>query len=717
MVSHGSGLSPQLWREVEAVKDTGFEDLLRWERAKREEYWDVIDGKYAEMLEEIRRLGWTPQSNLARHYRSIPLMQLMRLSATFYHNREAVPSRRMPHKPRAYELLRAIEMALKYKQCSDDAIKRMIDADKDGIVGFIERYIFKFQEMKNELDALVTQDEKPFLDNQLGHAMQTFDKMLLEYIKSEHAYRVFGELKEVYGRRAEAERERLEIEGRAAELLKDQQLDALRNEVQALREEKEKVLELVAKGERRAEEVMKDYAEREAKLFEQWQGTLDALHGFGEQYDAMQRRLCEDMERFSAEKKVVLEEEAARILSSKNALETQNEALRTELWHLRMDRAEAQARLEETKRTLEERNAQVQSLEGEIERERGIITSLEERMEDLGALAERLEAEKSTTEADRGRIESELARARDTIETTRRELGSKEALLMEREQLLHELREGLEKGTAVTASEARAIESHIISRFIDNLHQHKELEIHAPNKKRYRIASSIKDDDAWFESDETASLCRKQQIPLEWAKTLPNNRRIALGLRGILGGTGVRLETHLHAHILTLAEKGCDDQKMTLKETNWIVDHAVKGARDRGYLCILCIASPTGFTEDAISRYGRYKDANLFVTLYDAQAQQHYYNAEDSNAKQVMRLFNFLEARDERIVRLAEEIRTLLLFACEGMVSEGYCRYETQKEGGDVRKAFELLEKEGAAEIIKKMDGVDGWVLRRIGGV
>ena len=714
-------LDSNLWKEIKRVKSMGFETLLRKEQKTREDYWDIIDKNYDLILEEIAEKAYEHNTLecLVDDIKGNPLAQKFRLSATFYHNNESVASSKIPDKIRAYEILRVMEKAKEYKYYDSKAFKRKIDTNENGVSDFIEKYIFDFQKMWSELGELVEPECWHYLDSDLSDAIDNFDNMLLEYIKSEHAYTIFGDLKEIYTRYSIAEEKRISIDERVKSAVKEKEIEMLRVQMKELRDEKIKALQGLDKERERSDKITDSFQERETRISEQWQKTLDTLTGLKEEYANAQRALEKDIGAFDENERKVLQNEAERLQESMLQAEKKTNILNNELQQMKVDNAVLTAEARYLNMSLEDSKKEMIEISKKLEEEQNIKSSLEEDLktntEKVRKLSDELEKAEETRYIDKtslDELKDKLDSANKDLSKTKHQINEKDNALLEKKHQLSTLKQGIEKGTTLTSGMALNIEESILSRFRHNILV--DAEINFPlNKKKYYNTKSGK----LSETSNIEKMCREFKITSQQARRYPNNKRVTLRISEYFKPK-INIETKVYCHTRNYWKTKIDNRKVTYEEIYDIVTEANEKAKGNHYFCALCIASPTGFITAVEKEFYNKIYHNLFLVLYDAQSQNYIYNKNDPNSEIFKDFFNFRDDTEEKYNALAEKIKNLLYLTCEGMVSEGYCHYELNgAEYGDIRKSFELLERRGVGEILEKIDIVDGWVLQRIGRI
>lgn len=405
-----------------------------------------------------------------------------------------------------------------------------------------------------------------------------------------------------------------------------------------------------------------------------------------------------------------VERELASQSVSTEELDTRLDSLREEAGGLSDAQAEA---LEE----LTERIDHTSELEGKLERR---IEQLEQVREEA-AEADREAAREEATEL----IQEELSALQDQRDELRGEI---ERLQREREGMeaaaesLDEHREDLESrvesieksvGTTgegegiqaenlVTSTIARLLELDYLGRFDTTIHETERL--YTPDGE-FEVPEGYWDGRGERRSDEPqlADLLANRDDGAGTPRTdaYPANRSARYWLTdsrhlGLIRETKLVIEAIVFGHLETHAENGFDTRPVDLDDLIDLVNNRVRRAEGAEQPHLVAVASPTGFTDRALSELGdggqfsRY----LSLVLVDLRTGELYYDEADELIANNKRLFDMPLDKD-CVVACVDRIRDVAADAAtQSVMVSDFDEFDSHI----VKRAFDRLENEGLGE-------------------
>ena len=351
---------------------------------------------------------------------------------------------------------------------------------------------------------------------------------------------------------------------------------------------------------------------------------------------------------------------------------------------------------------------------------REAIRQLREKADELTRKYYELKAEKAElsgspearalVQSEASQLERLLHNIEEVLEKYKLALEKLKAEKLEAEEVIEDFkkaREGLTEGHLVTVDEARALEVNFIQ----------------------RLRSKLEDGAVIYDP------LKNETKRIKWDKIIeyelnPGGKPSGKGIRfihyrGLIWKTpDVTLDALVYTHTPNYAKKGYDNNPVTLKELLDLIEDKLVDAWSSKYYLVQIIASPTGFTNNAI-KYFRSGELSIdllskraTVYLIDLVSGEIYYNDKSSaavaNAKivepwleeeKIKIALNYLES--EEAFRDAVMTGHTLPYLTARQVSE--------KLGIDlaaVKRAMFLAERKGIGEI-RIVDGITAFVYKK----
>lgn len=403
-----------------------------------------------------------------------------------------------------------------------------------------------------------------------------------------------------------------------------------------------------------------------------------------------------------------VERELASQSVSADELDERLDRLREESGGLSDAQAEALAELTD-------RIDRTSELEGRLERR---IEQLE-AVRDEAAEADREAAREEAAEL----VEEELAALRDQrdelrgeIDRLRREREGMEAAadsLDERREDLEERvdaiersvdtgngTEGIEAENLVTSTIARLLELDYLGRFDTTMHETERL--YTPDGE-FEVPAGYWDGRGERRSEEPrlADLLADREEPARM-DAYPANRRARYWLTdtrhlGLTRETRLVVEAVVYSHLEAYAENGFDTRPVDLDDLLGLVNDTVSRAEGAEQPHLVGVASPTGFTDRALSelggdrsRFSRY----VSLVLVDLTTGELHYDGTDDLAANNERLFE-VALDEDRVGECAAELREL---AADPATTSVVVSDLEEFDSHVVKRAFDRLESEGLGE-------------------
>lgn len=253
-----------------------------------------------------------------------------------------------------------------------------------------------------------------------------------------------------------------------------------------------------------------------------------------------------------------------------------------------------------------------------------------------------------------------------------RELLEKEDELRSRMELIEEREEEIEKLKEEIVDKEERIREVLQkkdssdSRFV-SLGEVKHYEMNFINRMELNLDGEVKmfgrtflvEAVREFRDESASGLAKAYDMDPAEAVSLPENRMIVAGMTE-KKAFGRRLRLVAKAIFLSRIERyaseGYDTEPITLIEINRVLSESRERAKSLGKKTLLCIGSPTGFTDDAVRHIGSEEFHKNFISRYlsvcltDLETAELYYNPHDNAAKGFALLCR-LEFNEEMLAR------------------------------------------------------------------
>ncbi len=422
----------------------------------------------------------------------------------------------------------------------------------------------------------------------------------------------------------------------------EEMVEAIENAVEAVndsRDEREGIRETLREELAELEQSLDDRVREQRKRIEQEvrsvERELTSQSVSADELDDRLDRLAEETGGLSDAQAEALEELTDRI-DRTGELERKLEQRITELKEVREKAAEAdrEAAREQATELIEEELSALRDQRDEL---RGEIDRLQREREGMEAAADSLEERREDLEQ---RVES----IEESVETP----GAGE---------------GIEAENLVTSTIARLLELDYLGRFDTTMHETERL--YTPDGE-FEVPDGYWDGRGERRSAETqlAELLAARDDASR-ADAYPANRRARYWLTdtrhmGLTRETRLVVEAIVYSHIEAYTENDFDTRPVDLDDLLGLINDTVREAEAAGQPHLVAVASPTGFTDRALSelanssQFSRY----LSLVLVDLGSGGVYYNETDDLAANNERLFE-VSIDTERVEDCTTHIREL----------------------------------------------------------
>ncbi len=189
-------------------------------------------------------------------------------------------------------------------------------------------------------------------------------------------------------------------------------------------------------------------------------------------------------------------------------------------------------------------------------------------------------------------------------------------------------------------------------------------------------------------------------------ETFPRNlwSSYHLSKRGKKGNGGFVLAATVFSHLHKYSEYGFDTQPVSRSELAWLLQGLVIQARVSHCLYVVCIASPTGWEQEARESISggenerSFSDLNLVPCLFDLQTNQLIHNTHDTRLKSIVPFFR--GDFDEEVIDKAIAFINDKLAEKDPLLLKDIVK-EMSVSKDQVEEAFKMLEAGGDFTVVK----------------
>ncbi|MEM3445777.1 MAG: hypothetical protein QW115_07400, partial [Thermoplasmata archaeon] len=380
-----------------------------------------------------------------------------------------------------------------------------------------------------------------------------------------------------------------------------------------------------------------------------------------------------------------------------NKLEEIKRELGMEIDHVALRKVEEQ--LEEVEQRKKELEAHLDALtkekrEIEAKLEMAIRAGEEEKERMLHLLRER--------EEEIRKIQESYMRISEQMEEREEELEKVRTRVLELEEIKKLEEEARNKGCHVKMADACSQEM-IFSNVVKSNLANRVLSVYF-EKKLHEVRCNLK---PWEIIEERRT---------DWNPGEPKNIIITAYLNEDLlsrftGAPKIKVRAYFRTRPGVLRQMGFDYRPMS-RFVRAIVEKEQHDAEEGKYLCILCIASPTGFDEESKKLVKEYSSRFCIPFLLKTSSWEMWYR-DSEEGKVFSKLFEKDTAFDAAY-KIAREIEMLLLRYPEGIISKRSLKALLQADALVLEEAISFLTAGGKVKILKWEDKVRG---REIGEV